>query len=358
MSVRARWHWQRPGFTLEADLQLPARGVTALFGPSGSGKTTLLRCMAGLDRPPEGLLSVQGEVWQGPGQWLAAHRRPIGYVFQDANLFPHLSVRDNLRFGLSRLRQQGRPADLQAAIELLGIEHLLQRMPAGLSGGERQRVGMARALAVQPRLLLMDEPLASLDLQRKQEVLPYLERLRDELALPMVYVSHAPDEVARLANHLVVMAAGRVVAQGPLADTLARTDLPIRLGEDTGVVLQGEVAERDAQWQLCRVAFAGGSLWARDAGLPVGRPVRLRVLARDVSLTTTQPQDTSITNVLPGVVADVADEAAHPSLALARVQVGPAVIVARLTRRSVSLLALQPGQPVWVQIKSVALMTP
>jgi molybdate transport system ATP-binding protein len=204
-------------------------------------------------------------------------------------------------------------------------------------------------------MLLMDEPLSALDHARKREILPYLERLRDELDIPLLYVSHSPEEVARLADHLVVMECGKVLAQGPLVETLARTDLPISLGEDVGVVLEAHVVERDAAWQLARVDFPGGALWTRDGGLPLGRRVRVRVLARDVSLTTQPQQHTSILNQLSGVVDGIADDA-HPGLALVRVVVGPSILLARLTKRSAATLELAPGKGVWAQVKTVALL--
>ena len=342
-----------PGFSLDVDLALPGRGVTALFGHSGSGKTTLLRCIAGLERAPRGRLAVDGEVWQDETRWLPTHKRPIGYVFQEASLFPHLTVMGNLRYGMKRVTDAQR-VSLDQAIELLGIGHLLDRKPDRLSGGERQRVGMARALAVSPRLLLMDEPLAPLGLKRKQEILPYLERLHDELDIPVLYVSHSPDEVARLADHLVAMEGGKVLAAGPLADTLARLDLPFRLGEDAGAVLDATVGEVDKDWHLVRVDFAGGSLWARDQGLTVGRRVRVRVLARDVSLAN-EPGTSSIQNVLRGQVDAIGDDE-HPGLALVRVRVGQTMLLARLTKRAVAALGLAVDRGVWVQIKSVALM--
>ncbi len=352
--IQARFRLAWPGFTLEVELELPARGVTALFGHSGSGKTTLLRCIAGLEQAPQGRLLVDGEVWQGDGHWVPTHQRPIGYVFQEASLFPHLSVRDNLHYGLRRIPSAQRQP-LEPTIELLGIGHLLERKPNGLSGGERQRVGMARALAVRPRLLLMDEPLAALDLQRKQEILPYLERLHDELDIPVLYVTHSPDEVARLADHLVVMDGGKVIASGPLADTLARLDLPIRLGEDVGAVLEATVVVVDPHWHLARVDFAGGSLWTRDQGLAVGHRVRVRILARDVSLAREQPSASSIQNVLRGQVDAMADDE-PPGLVLVRVQVGASRFVARLTKRAAATLEVAVGQALWVQVKSVALL--
>ena len=355
MSVRARFRVAYAAFALDVDLELPGRGITALFGVSGSGKTTLLRCIAGLERTDDGFLTVNGETWQDGPRFRPAHRRALGYVFQDARLFPHLSVAANLDFGRRRIAGDERRVSLDHVIALLGIGHLLARQPERLSGGERQRVAIARALATSPRLLLMDEPLAALDYARKQEVLPYLERLRDELEIPVLYVSHAADEVARLADHLVVMDAGRVVAEGPLAETLARLDLPIRLGEDAGVVLTGAVVERDERWHLVRVSFAGGAVWVRDGGQALGQRVRVRILARDVSLAREPVQGTSIVNTLSGVVAELADDT-HPALLLVRVQVGASSVVARVTRRSAVALDLQPGHPVWVQIKAVALI--
>ncbi|MGE5385478.1 MAG: molybdenum ABC transporter ATP-binding protein [Betaproteobacteria bacterium] len=354
MTIAARFRLNYPGFSLDVALELPSRGVTALFGPSGSGKTSLLRCFAGLERAA-GSLRVKDAIWQDENTFLPPHRRPIGMVFQEASLFPHLSVAENLRYGWKRLQPAARRVAMEQAVELLGIAQLLPRMPEKLSGGERQRVAIARALLASPELLLLDEPLAALDQARKNEILPYLDRLHDELDIPMLYVSHAPDEVARLADHLVVLEAGRVMASGPLAETLARIDLPIRLGEDAGVVLEGTVVERDEQWHLVRVAFPGGNLWVRDDGTPLSRTVRLRILARDVSIALAETVGTSFLNVLPATVAEIAGET-HPAVALVRLSVGDASIVARLTRRSAAALAIEPGRQVWIQIKAVALI--
>ena len=352
--INARFHLDWPGFTLDVDLTLPGRGVTALFGHSGSGKTTLLRCIAGLERPSLGTLTVNGEVWQDEQRCLPTHQRPLGYVFQEASLFPHLSVLDNLRYGMKRSAAAQR-VSLDQAIALLGIAPLLDRTPDRLSGGERSSVSIARALAVSPRLLLMDEPLAALDHDRKQEILPYLERLHDELDIPVLYVSHAPDEVARLADHLVVLQAGRVLASGPLGETLARIDLPIRLGEDAGVVIDAHIAERDTDWHLARVEFAGGSLWVRDSGHALGRPVRVRILARDISIAREKIEHTSIQNILPARITAISNDA-HPALALVRMNVGAAPLIARLTKRSAAQLDLREGMAVWAQIKAVALI--
>ncbi len=350
--IRARLALQRPGFALDVDLQLPGRGVTALFGPSGCGKTTLLRCLAGLERAA-GELRVNGETWQDAQQWLPTHCRPIGYVFQEASLFPHLSVLGNLQYG-QRRSSGAKRIDLDQAIALLGIEPLLDRKPDLLSGGERQRVGIARALATHPRLLLMDEPLAALDYARKQEILPYLDRLQQELAIPVIYVTHSPDEVARLASHLVLLDQGKAVASGPLAETLARLDLPVRLGEDAGVVIDARVGYIDTQWHLARMDFDGGHLWTRDPQLPASTTARVRILARDVSLARDEPGRSSIQNVLQGRIDGIADDES-PGLTLVRINVGTAAILARVTRRSLAELGLQVGDATWVQVKSVAL---
>jgi molybdate transport system ATP-binding protein len=355
MSIQARFQHRYGGFTLDVDLNLPGKGVTALFGPSGCGKTTLLRCMAGLTRASQGQLTVQGAVWQDAAHFMPTHQRPLGYVFQDAGLFAHLSVRRNLLYGQMRVSPAQRRISLDSMVELLGLGALLERMPQGLSGGERQRVAIARALLTSPRLLLMDEPLAALDVARKQEFLPYLERLHDELDMPVVYVSHAPDEVARLADHIVVLQDGRAVAAGPLTETLARLDLPIHLGEDAGVVLHAVVVERDTAWHLARVEFAGGSLWVRDGGQALGQVVRVRILARDVSIALQPVTGVSIQNCLCATVEQIAGDD-HPALALLRLRMGASPLLARLTQRSVASLVLAPDQAVWVQIKAVALI--
>lgn len=353
--IRTKFSLVYPGFVLDVDLALPGRGVIAIFGASGSGKTTLLRCVAGLQRVPGGRVSVNGDAWQDDTLFKAPHQRPLGYVFQEASLFPHLSVRGNLDYGMKRVAAADRRVSKDRAIDLLGIAHLLERRPEGLSGGERQRVAIARALLTSPKLLLMDEPLAALDLTRKQEILPYLERLHGELEIPVFYVSHAPDEVARLADHLVVLDEGRAVAVGPMAETLARLDLPIRLGEDAGVVLEGTIAERDAQWHLARVDCSGTGFWVRDEGHPLGHAVRFRILARDVSIALRKATDSSILNIIPAEVIEIGDEG-HPTQALVKLKLGVSLVLARVTRKSVDSLGLAPGCRAYAQIKAVALV--
>ncbi len=356
MTIDARLQLQRDsGFRLDVTLSLPERGIAMLFGPSGCGKTTLLRCLAGLERSARGHVAVGDEVWQDDARFVPPHRRAVGVVFQDAALFDHLSVRGNLDYGQRRIpRGQARPA-LESAIELLGIESLLERRPESLSGGERQRVAIARALAMAPRLLLLDEPLASLDAQRKREVLPFLDRLHQTLSLPMIYVTHALAEVSRLADHVVLMEAGRCTGSGPMLQMLSQLDGPLAHDEEAGVVLPCRVRLRDPRWHLAHMAFDGGELVVRDGGHEIGSAVRVRVLARDVSLALTEPQGSSIVNTLRGEVRALVSDA-HPAAALALVQVGAVSLIARLTRQSADRLHLAPGLAVWVQVKSVALL--
>ena len=353
MSIQAALRQDYPGFSLAVELELPGQGISALFGPSGSGKTTLLRCLAGLLRAA-GRLSVDGHTWQDKGIFLAPHRRPIGYVFQEASLFPHLDVAANLDFGMRRAGSAGR-VDRAGIIELLGIGHLLGRNADHLSGGERQRVAIARALLTAPRLLLMDEPLAALDSARKREILPYLERLHDELEIPMVYVSHAADEVARLADHLVLMDGGRVLGSGPLAAMSARLDLPTARDEEGGVVIDAVVGGHDEDYQLTRLEALGGSLWVTRRELPVGHRARLRILARDVSIALDGDAQSSIVNRLPATITAIA-AAEHPAQVLLALDSNGMNLVARITRRSLQQLQLAPGRAVWAQIKSVSLL--
>ncbi|MBD8563844.1 molybdenum ABC transporter ATP-binding protein [Oxalobacteraceae sp. CFBP 8763] len=346
----------RGTFNLDVDLALPGRGVTALFGHSGSGKTTLLRVLAGLERVAGARVALGDEVWQDDARkvFVPTHARGIGYVFQEASLFPHLSVRANLEFGRKRLKPAERRFDLMAVAELLGIERLLDASPATLSGGERQRAAIARTLLASPRLLLMDEPLAALDMRRKLEILPYLERLHDELALPVVYVSHAADEVARLADHLVVLEEGRVLASGPLAATLARLDLAENFQDDAGVMLETTLQAHDADG-LSHLAFAGGVLLVGQRDVAIGTRVRCRIHARDVSLALERPRGSSITNILPARV-DAVGPSGAPGQVLVRLLVGDTALLARITERSRRELAIAPGSTVWAQVKAVALL--
>ena len=355
MDIRAHFKMQLDSFMLDAAFNAPSVGVTALFGPSGSGKTTLLRCIAGLERAA-GTLHVHGEVWQDDVRSLPTHKRRLGYVFQEASLFPHLSVRANLEYGLKRIPLVERKVQLEHVVEWLGLSHLIGRGdPASLSGGERQRVAMGRALLTSPRLLLMDEPLSALDTASKQEILPYLERLHRELEIPVLYVSHSLDEVARLADHLVAMEKGRVIANGALNEVLVRPDLLLANFDDAGAVIEAVVGQQDPTYNLTQLDFSGGSLWVGQVKQPSGNRVRVRVLARDVSIATQLPQGSSITNILPARIAGIHCESSDKvniSMTVGESQ----VLLSRITRRSLDLLGITVGMHVFAQVKSVALM--
>ena len=354
--IKATFKRRVGDFLLDVDVQLPGRSVSAIFGPSGSGKTTVLRCMAGLERAPGGYFAVNGEVWQDDSQSLftPVHKRPLGYVSQAANLFAHLNVQGNLDYGLSRIPAPERTVSMTQAVELLGIEQLLKRWPATLSGGERQRVAIARALATSPQLLLMDEPLAALDVQRKAEVLPYLERLHTELAMPVVYVSHAPDEVARLADHLVLLDAGQVTASGPTRELLIRLDLPLAHGDAAAAIIDAVVRRVEPEFHLSHAEFSGGQISLLNPSLHVGQRVRVRVQARDVSLTLERQYGTSVLNIFAATVASIADDS--PGQVMIALDANGSTLLARITQKSLKALGLQPGQTVFAQVKGVAVL--
>ncbi|SFZ70090.1 molybdenum ABC transporter ATP-binding protein [Chitinimonas taiwanensis] len=357
MSLQADIQLALPGFQLDAHFSLPAQGVSVLFGPSGAGKSTLLRCLAGLEQGVRGRLQFGTQCWldSAQGRCLPAHQRSIGMVFQDARLFPHLDVRANLAFGYQRTPAAARRLAWDQIVDLLDLGPLLARRSSTLSGGERQRVAIGRALLTSPELLLLDEPLAALDLVRKQEILPLLSRLQQELTLPLVYITHALDEVSRLADHLLLLAEGKLLAQGGLSEVLSRTDLPAWLDEELGVVLETELQEELAEYQLLRLGFAGGQLLV-PAGSPTStRRRRVRILARDVSLALQADAAVSILNRLPAVVQAIRP-ANHPAHVLVQLTLGASQLLARITRYSCATLQLQPGMPVWAQIKSVALL--
>ncbi|MGB4118032.1 MAG: molybdenum ABC transporter ATP-binding protein [Polaromonas sp.] len=343
-------------FSLDVDVLLPGRGVSAIFGPSGSGKTTLLRCMAGLDRVPGGFLSVNGAVWQDDARqvFTPVYKRSLGYVSQAANLFAHLRVQGNLDYGLSRIPHAERKVSLDQVVDLLGIDKLLARQPSTLSGGEAQRVAIARALATSPQLLLMDEPLAALDVQRKAEVLPYLERLHTELAIPIIYVSHAPDEVARLADHLVLLDAGRVTASGATRELMTRLDLPLAHGDAAAAIIEAVVTRIEADYHLSHAEFAGGQISVLNPSLQVGQRVRLRVQARDVSLTLARQQGTSVLNVFAATVLAISNDS--PGQVMVALDAGGATLLARITQKSLDALQLKIGSPVFAQVKGVAVL--
>ena len=364
VDLRHRFGSRRPdangdggGFVLDAAFAAPTPGVTALFGPSGCGKSTVVAAVAGLLRPQRGRVALDGTAMLDTARrvFVSPERRRCGVVFQDARLFPHLSVERNLRFGLRRAPRRAEGPDFGAVVDMLGIGHLLSRRPAGLSGGEKQRVALGRALLARPRLLLMDEPLASLDTARRAEVLPFLARLRDAARLPILYVTHALDEVDALADSLVLLEDGRVVAEGPVEALSVRTDLPALSGRrDSGGLLHCTVLEHDAGRGLTRLGFAGGALVTPLRPEPIGTPLRLRVRARDVAVATEVLRGLSAHNVLPAELAGIAPVPGAPHEAFLRLAVGPSTLLARVTRDAVVRLDLRPGMAVWALVKSVA----
>lgn len=353
--LEIRFEIRKGDFLLSADLSLPSRGIAAIFGPSGCGKTTLLRVLAGLEVPKAATLRLGETAWQEGAKAVAPHRRNIGYVFQDARLFPHMDVRRNIAYGMRRCETPRSASELDELIEMLGLTPLLNRTPRGLSGGEAQRVAIARALATRPRLLLLDEPLAALDHERKEEIVPYLKRLGEVLDIPILLVSHAPAEVARLADHLVVMQAGAVVADGPIAQVLGRIDLPIRLGEDAGAVFDATVVSVDAQDSLLELSMGGQTVHVRDSGHRVNDRVRVRILARDVSLSRTKQEGSSILNHLQAKVEAIGEDD-HPAQALVRLSLAGEPMLSRLTHRSLRQLGIETGQDIWAQVKTMAVL--
>lgn len=367
-AIQARLSLSHPGFALDVDLQLPGKGVTVLFGPSGCGKTTVLRTLAGLARA-QGRVVLPDEVWQDDalGIWRPTHQRAIAYVFQEASLFPHLSVQDNLDYGRRRVPPAQRRITLDEAAAMLGITHLLGRSPEALSGGERQRVAIARALLTSPRLLLMDEPLSALDAARKAEILPYLERLNREAGVPVVYVTHAIDEAARLADHLVLMEAGRVKAAGPVAELLSRLDLMPSHVDEAAAVIDATVVGHDEAYGQSQLDLAGWPFWVGRSPVAVGQRVRARVLARDVSVALSQARDSSILHILPCTIVALRDDGVDRVTLQLRVRPASVrraqdaaddapLLLARLTRRSVTQLQLVAGQTVFAQVKGAALI--
>lgn len=357
MSDSIRFHFKLPlgGFTLDATGEIPTQGVTALFGRSGCGKTSLLRCIAGLEQAGDAFLSIADECWHDSarGFYLPPHQRAIGYVFQEGMLFPHLRVRENLNFGYRRTPPAQRTGDFDRVVQLLGLDSLLNRRPAQLSGGEKQRVAIGRALLNHPRLLLMDEPMAALDRGHKKEILPYLERLHGESNIPIIYVTHDLDELSRIADHLVLIEQGTILAAGPLTELLARVDLPIARDEEAGALFDTRIIHHDETYHLTRLVFVGGELTVGWIDRPVGETVRIRIHAKDVSLALDPPGLSSILNVLPVTVLEMA---AHGrGRMIVKLDLGGTPLLARITQKSQANLDLKPGMKIYAQIKSVAL---
>lgn len=352
----ARFDLQFPTFHLNVDMDVPMSGITAIFGPSGSGKTTLLRCLAGLERAPQGFMQVGEEVWQDESirHCLPLSTRPIGYVFQEPRLFPHYDVRANLLYGYKRVPVKERRIAIEQVVEILGIGHLLDRRIHKLSGGEQQRVAIGRALLTSPKLLLLDEPLASLDIQRKQELLPFIHRLHRELAIPVIYVSHAIGEILQLADRVALLQDGTLVGVGTLNEMLASMPYRSSFGSHRiGAVLDTQIIGHEPQYGLTQLEFSGQRLFAPLQHSAIGQSVRVHILSSDVSLVIGKSNvPTSVLNVLEATVQEIR-EIDHSTVEVL-LDIG-APLIAGITRKSLALLGIKPGDRVFAHIKTVAL---
>ena len=344
-------------FSLRVNVELPAQQIVTLFGHSGSGKTTLLRCLSGLTRPKRAFIRVDDEVWQDDrqGHFTPPWMRSIGVVFQEASLFAHLSVMENLQFGFKRSPNPS-ATQLQHVIEAFDIGELLHRSPQTLSGGQKQRVALARAMTTNPKLLLLDEPLAALDPVAKENLLPLIKSTCKDFRTSLIYVTHSPHEVAYLSQTLMVLNNGVINACAPLLEALSNSQNPWILGDDVASILECEVTQKDPQFGLLLLSFTAGALWVKDSGLALNERTRVRLLAKDVSLSLSQPKDSSIQNTLPTQIALILDDPKERSQALVQLKVGESLIWSRITQRAVKQLNLHVGQSAWAQVKSVALM--
>ena len=341
---------------LEVNLSLPGIGISAISGPSGAGKTTLLRAVAGLDMTSRGKILINGAIWQDDhsGVFLPTYKRSVGFVFQEPSLFPHLSVKENVEFGLRRCAISEQKTALSTAVDLLGIGALMQRSTETLSGGEKQRVAIARALATRPDLLLMDEPLASLDELRKSELLPYFDQLHRELAIPVLYVSHAIDELVRLADYAVLLDMGKVIASGSIFDIISQPDLPFVHGDLACALISGKIIGQDHDYHLTQIQFSGGDLWLAQHPGDIGSAVRCRIQARDVSLILNPHAGSSILNTIPVTITAIHDDV--PGLLLVELDANKTRLLARITRKSADQLQLHIKMSLFAQIKGVAVL--
>ena len=359
--IEAALQLSKSDFKLDASFSVPGRGVTAVFGPSGCGKTTLLRAIAGLEPDTTGSLTVNAQQWLGAHGRRAVEERQVGVVFQNPSLFPHLTVQENLLYGRKRLTKVTKPIETKELIASLEIGKLLLRYPEGLSGGEKQRVALGRALLAQPKLLLMDEPLSALDLGSREKLMLLLERFLQEIDMPVFYVTHSSEEVARLADNLVLLADGRVTDHGPIQDVLGAVDGELSRSDTAFSVIGGQIAATQLPGLICVDCGAGIMLQVPDAasmsgiGYQSGSGVRLRIRARDVSLCLEAPQRSSILNILPAVIAELAAEPYNGSRVV-KLDMAGKQLLSKISEYSVQQLELRVGQPVFAQIKSAALI--
>ncbi len=340
-------------FRLDVDLSLPSTGVTMIYGASGSGKTTLLRCVAGLERAKHAEIKIGHKLWQSSDFFLPTHKRSLGFVFQEASLLPFMTAEKNLALASGKATNSAAKDFYDEVVALMGIQRQLPQKASQLSGGERQRVAIARALLLRPSVLLLDEPLASLDKSRREEIMPYLDKLQAHTKIPILYVTHSDDEVLRLANHLVVLEQGACVAAGSVEDVVADLNLPFSSFSDRSAVFSAQLTKRETSWGLLLAEFDGGVLWLADNSNQVGQSIRLRIKASDVSIALTDHHDSSILNRLPATVIGIESDSSS-WMSLVRLQVGQTILLARVSNWSLQRLNLQLGLGVWAQLKAVA----
>jgi len=340
-------------FSLDVEFEFPKSGVTALFGASGSGKTTVLRCLAGLESAAHSVVHISDEIWSDDKVCLPAHKRSVGYVFQDAGLLPHLTVAKNLDYATKRSHQKCSEPERESIFSMLAIEHLMKKLPSQLSGGEKQRVSIARALLVKPKILLMDEPLASLDAKRKHEILPYLEKLHEHTEIPIIYVSHDLQEVAKLADYVVVIDEGRVVKADSVMATINDYRLSGIYHQELSSVIEAEVEQIEEQWKLSRVALGRQHMWVVNNNDEVGKKLRLNIAAKDVSVATSTPTNTSVLNILSGQLTEISTTETS-SKAILKVAVEARYLYAEISLKSLHRLSLKEGDTIWLQIKTIA----
>jgi molybdate transport system ATP-binding protein len=346
---------KRADFIVDADFSIPEKGVLGIFGHSGSGKTTLLRCLAGLEKDVQGRIEINGESWLNESKNISAQRRNIAYVFQDGRLFPHLNVSKNLLYGASRNNmrntENSEGVDRDHLLELLNISHLLDRYPHQLSGGEQQRVAIGRALLKRPQMLLLDEPLASLDKKRKQEILPYFEMLHEELRVPMIYVSHDLDEMIRFCDHMLVMEEGKARFSGNIRDALVSPESPLAAIENAAAVLEGTVSKQEKDFDISTVHTVNGNKFQVPGLIAIGKHVRLIVFASDVSLAKNKATDSSILNIIEGELTDVLEK--KSGRMLLQINCNNDVLLSLISNKSFQLLGLSEDKKIYIQVKAV-----
>tara|TARA_S200000501_G_scaffold190210_1_gene179057 strand:+ start:44291 stop:45358 length:1068 start_codon:yes stop_codon:yes gene_type:complete len=354
MNISARFLINRGDFSLDIDLDINAKGIISIYGPSGSGKTTLLRTLAGLEKGDNGYIQIGNQIWQDKTNYISTHKRAVGFVTQESSLFPHLNVKKNIEYGFKRIHNREKNISVNQIVSLLEINHLLERNPKNLSGGEKQKVAIAQAIALNPNLLLLDEPLSALDESNKKEIFPYLKLINKNLNLPVIYVTHDRNEIIALTDIIILLDHGKIKATGQIKDLFSSLELSFAHEKDALTIIEADVIENDKSYGLTILKFKGGRFIINSKPLQVGTKVRLQVFARDISITLQKQRDTSILNILPVIIDDLSVE--NDSVVTIRLMANETPLLARLTRKSVEELNLKPKDKVFAQVKTIALL--